>query len=96
MQPAPTPLSVAWLRKKFETNRDQAIDAPAPENVAAYFYLQRVMMDKAHRFADVAQEVVMLEPRLDENVRRPISSFAVQAAGSFATELCHLNPLGLP
>ena len=76
----PPPLSVAWLRKNLEIYRDQAIDAPSPENIAAYFYLQRVMMDKAHRFTDVAHEVVISDPRLDENVRRPISSFAVQAA----------------
>ena len=67
------PLSVAWLRKNLEKYRDQAIDTPSPENVAAYFYLQRVMMDKAHRFTDVAHEVVISDPRLDENVRRPIS-----------------------
>lgn len=67
------PLSVAWLRKNLEKYRDQAIDVPSPENVAAYFYLQRVMMDKAHRFTDVAHEVVISDPRLDENVRRPIS-----------------------
>ena len=76
----PQPLSVAWLRKNLEKYRDEAIDAPSPENVAAYFNLQRVMMDKAHRFTDVAHEVVISDPRLDENVRRPISSFAVQAA----------------
>ena len=79
------PLSVAWLRKNLEKYRDQAIDAPSPENVAAYFYLQRVMMDKAHRFTDVAHEVVISDPRLDENVRRPISSFAVQAANREAS-----------
>ncbi|NBS15772.1 MAG: conjugal transfer protein TraF [Gammaproteobacteria bacterium] len=82
----PKPLSVAWLRKNLEVYRDQAIDAPTPENVAAYFYLQRVMMDKAHRFTDVAHEVVISDPRLDENVRRPISSFAVQAANREATK----------
>ena len=81
----PQPLSVAWLRKNLEKYRDQAIDAPSPENVAAYFYLQRVMMDKAHRFTDVAHEVVISDPRLDENVRRPISSFAVQAANREAS-----------
>ena len=82
----PKPLSVAWLRKNLEKYRDQAIDAPSPENVSAYFYLQRVMMDKAHRFTDVAHEVVISDPRLDENVRRPISSFAVQAANREASK----------
>lgn len=81
------PLSVAWLRKNLEKYRDQAIDAPSPENVSAYFYLQRVMMDKAHRFTDVAHEVVISDPRLDENVRRPISSFAVQATNREASKI---------
>jgi conjugal transfer pilus assembly protein TraF len=65
------PLSTAWFRKNLEKYRDRAIDDPSAENVAAYYYLQRVMMDKAHRFTDVAREVVMSDPFLDENQRRP-------------------------
>jgi conjugal transfer pilus assembly protein TraF len=71
MPPGPLPLSAAWFRKNLESYRDRAIDDPSSENVAAYYYLQRVMMDKAHRFTDVAREVVMSDPFLDENQRRP-------------------------
>ena len=83
---ASPPLSVAWLRKHLESYRERAIDDPTPENVSAYFYLQRVMLDKAHRFTDVAHEVVMADPLLDENTRRPISTFGAQAANRMATQ----------
>lgn len=46
----------------------------------AYYYLQRVMMDKAQRFTDVARHVVMSDPLLDENQRRPIATFAANEA----------------
>ena len=81
----PAPLSVSWLRKHLGIYRDKAIDDPSPENIAAYFYLQRVMMDKAHRFTDVAHEVVLSDPGLDENTRRPIATFGAQEANRLAT-----------
>ncbi|NBS15705.1 MAG: DUF87 domain-containing protein [Gammaproteobacteria bacterium] len=81
----PAPLSVSWLRKHLGIYRDKAIDDPSPENIAAYFYLQRVMMDKAHRFTDVAHEVVLSDPELDENTRRPIATFGAQEANRLAT-----------
>ena len=71
----PVPLSVEWLRKNLAKYRDQAIDSPTQDNVAAYLYLQRVMMDKAERFSQAFQGVVMADPLLDENTRRPISTF---------------------
>ena len=46
----PQPLSSAWLKQNLEHYLNQAIDDPSPENVAAFYYLQRVMMDKAERF----------------------------------------------
>ena len=76
----PSPLSADWFRKNLERYRDKAIDNPSPENVAAYYYLQRVMMDKAQRFTDVARRVVMSDPLLDENQRRPIATFAANEA----------------
>jgi len=78
--PEPSPLSAEWFRKNLERYRDKAIDDPSPENVAAYYYLQRVMMDKAQRFTDVARRVVMSDPLLDENQRRPIATFAANEA----------------
>ena len=81
--PEPSPLSAEWFRKNLERYRDKAIDDPSPENVAAYYYLQRVMVDKAQRFTDVARRVrrvVMSDPLLDENQRRPIATFAANEA----------------
>jgi len=80
----PLPLSAAWFRKNLESYRDRAIDDPSSENVAAYYYLQRVMMDKAHRFTDVARQVVMSDPFLDENQRRPIATFAANETNRLA------------
>lgn len=77
---SPRALSSAWYREHLSSFRDKAIDEPTQANVGLYLYLQRAMMDKAHRFTDVAREVVMKDPMLDENTRRPLSTFAVNEA----------------
>ena len=82
----PQPLSPAWLREKLPEYRDRAIASPSPDNVRAYYYLQRYAMDKAERFAQVAQQVVLSDPSLDENARRPISSYGGQVFDKLAQE----------
>ena len=72
------PLSTAWFRAHIQDYMDQAIDNPTPDNVRAYLYLQRVMLDKGTRFADVSQQMVMGDPFLDEISRRPLAPFAAQ------------------
>lgn len=72
----PEPLSSAWLRKNMENYLNKAIDDPSAENVEAFYYLQRVMMDKAERFTNAARYVVMSNPQLDETVRRPVATYA--------------------
>ncbi len=42
------PFSAAWFREHMQSFMDKAIDEPTNENVRAYLYLQRVMMDKVH------------------------------------------------
>lgn len=79
--PAPKPLSSEWFRKNMEKFRDKAIDDPTTENVSTYMYLQRVMLDKAEKFADASQKLVMKDAVLDENARRPIATF-----GAFAKD----------
>ncbi|WP_347987644.1 conjugal transfer protein TraF [Methylomonas sp. AM2-LC] len=81
----PAPLSSAWLRKNMESYLNQAIDDPSHENVAAFYYLQRVMMDKAERFTNAARYVVMSDPQLDETVRRPIATYAANEANHQAS-----------
>lgn len=72
----PQLFSVKWLRENLDKLRDLAIDNPTPENVRAFYYAQRVMLDKADRFATVSQQVVLSDPLLDENNRFPIAKAA--------------------
>lgn len=75
------PFSVEWLRKNMKVLLDRAIDDPTNENVTAYFYAQRVAMDKAQNYAEMARTVVASDPFLDENNRVPIASFATAQMG---------------
>ena len=70
----------------MEKYRDKAIDEPTPENVSAYMYLQRVVLDKSEKFAQVTQQVVMSDPVLDENSRRPTATFGAFAMDDMATQ----------
>jgi conjugal transfer pilus assembly protein TraF len=72
----PSPLSAKWFRENLDHYRDLALDNPTPENVSRYYYLQRVMFDKADRFSAMARQVVVTDPLLDENSRSPRASFA--------------------
>jgi conjugal transfer pilus assembly protein TraF len=84
--PGPKPLSAEWFRKNMEKYRDKAIDDPTHENVSAYMYLQRVMLDKAEKFTEVSQRVVMADAVLDENSRRPIATFGAFAKDEMSTK----------
>ncbi len=83
----PQPLSSAWLSKNLETYLNKAIDDPSHDNVAAFYYLQRVMMDKAERFTNAARYVVMSDPQLDETVRRPVATYAANEANHQASDM---------
>ena len=75
----------AWFRLELERFRDQAIDQPTPENVRAYLYLQKVMLDKADAFARTSQQVASADPYLDAITERPLSPFAANATSAEAT-----------
>lgn len=82
----PAPFSAAWLKKNLPRFREMAIDDPRPENVAAYFALQRLAIDKAERFARTAELLPVLYPVLDENLRRPLATFAANISDRQAGE----------
>jgi len=82
--PSPKPLSAEWFRDNLDAYRDRAIDDPTPENVAAYFYLQRIAMDKSSRFAKVSERVVQGDPFLDEITQRPTATFAANLVNKTA------------
>ena len=83
--PGPAPLSTAWFRLELDRFRDRAIDVPTPENVRAYLYLQKVMLDRADSFARVSQQVAAADPYLDAVTERPLSPFAANATSAEAT-----------
>ena len=76
----PSPLSAAWFRDNLSSYRDTAIDNPTPENVAIYFYLQKIAMDKSSTFAKVSERVVQTDPYLDEITQRPTATFGANLA----------------
>ncbi|MFZ6765081.1 conjugal transfer protein TraF [Pseudoroseomonas sp. WGS1072] len=82
----PAPLSAAWFRERLEGYRDQAIDDPSPENVQAYLYLQRIMLDKTSRFTESYQQVVATNPDLDANAERPLAPFAASQVDRMAAQ----------
>lgn len=82
--PGPAPFSVKWIKENIERMRDEAIDDPSPENVSAYLYAQRVMLDKASHFTETFRKVSTTDPVLDEGVRSPGQTFGVQAAATWA------------
>jgi conjugal transfer pilus assembly protein TraF len=70
-----TPLSSAWLKKNMPKLLDLAVDNPTPENVANYYYAQRVLLDKSQNFSESARAVIATDPYLDENNRVPIAQY---------------------
>lgn len=77
--PGPELFSVAWIRDNLPKYRDRAIDNPTDANVQAYYYLQRVMMDKSSKFSERSSQVIMRDPFLDEDSRRPVATYAANA-----------------
>lgn len=80
----PPVFSVAWLRDALPKAREKAIDDPSLENMQAYYYLQRISLDKAQRFADVSRVVTMSDVLIDESIRRSTSSFAANSQTKMA------------
>lgn len=74
------PFSAAWLREKMPILIDNALTNPTPENVRAYKYAERLMLDMASNYADMSKKVVETDPMLDESVRFPTSAMARSAA----------------
>lgn len=75
----PAPGTVAWLRVMLPKLRDQAIDNPTRENMSAYYFAQRLMLDKAERFSRNSVETIRNDPFLDEDMRYPASNAAADA-----------------
>jgi len=87
VSPPPPPFgSAAWLRENMPRFRDRAIDDPNPDNVRAYYVVQRLALDKASAFTDMAQRVVIGDPLLDETMRRPTATAGANKMNAVAGE----------
>lgn len=74
----PEPLSAEWFRVNLPKYMDRAWNDPTVENVQAYMYLQRFVMDRSQQFADAAELAVLGHPWLDETSTRPTSDAAAR------------------
>ena len=72
----PEPLSMKWLAENLQPLLQKAADTPSRDNVANYFYAQRILLDKSQNFSTSAAELIASDPFLDENNRMPIAQFA--------------------
>lgn len=75
-KPKKQPITVDWLHTMIPILQQRAIDNPTRDNLEAYLYAKRVMLDKAQRFTEAAEKVIATDPMLDENNRVPTASFA--------------------
>lgn len=64
--PPPPPVgSTKWMEKNMPTIRAQAIDNPTNANVKKYLILERLMFEKAKRYAEKTRLIVLKNPYLD-------------------------------
>jgi conjugal transfer pilus assembly protein TraF len=74
--PSPEPFSVQWLSQKMQILKLNAMNHPTEENLQAYMWAQRMMLDMSQNFADVGSKVASEDPYLNEEVRFPTAAAA--------------------
>jgi conjugal transfer pilus assembly protein TraF len=77
---APEQFSVAWVRAKLPILQENAINNPTDENVRAYKYVERIMLDLSTNYGKAVSRVVANDPALNEEARFPIASAARASA----------------
>lgn len=73
------PLDADWIEKNLPLLLRNAMNDPSTDNLAAYAYAQRLMIDMSSRFSTRMMEFMKLEPELSEEIRRPTSRFSLAA-----------------
>lgn len=76
----PAPLSAEWIKQSLPRYQMMALDDPSPRNVELVAYLERLSIDKAERYAQARQRVVVSNPALDEFARSPLTGVQRDAA----------------
>lgn len=81
-QPEKIEINTQWLKENLPKLLNKAMDDPSEENLANYYYAQRLAIDKATDFGNNTKEFFMFEEALSEDNRRP-----TQASALFAHKL---------
>ena len=63
-------------RKVLEQKLHAAIVEPTQENVIAYIFAQKALMDQSQRFSEAWKQVVLTVPSLDETLLHPVDQNA--------------------
>jgi conjugal transfer pilus assembly protein TraF len=76
---APELLEFERLQKTLEEYRQVAIVRPTEANVRRYMALEARVVERASRFADLAQRIAWADPDLDPTLRgRPVNAKAIE------------------
>lgn len=67
--PPPAAFSSAWIRENLPKYLDLAQTSPTRENVELYLYMQKLAIDNATNFQEMASLLTAGDPYLDENTR---------------------------
>ena len=70
-KPEKVVINSEWLKVNLPKLQAAAQDNPTDENLANYYYAQRLMLDIGSRFSERTKEFFMNEPVLNEALRRP-------------------------
>jgi conjugal transfer pilus assembly protein TraF len=66
------------VKRTLKQSLDQAIVDPTPENVEKYIALQNQMSERANKFANTWQQVLLNHPELDYSISHPTNNVALQ------------------
>lgn len=75
-------INTQWLKENLPKLLNKAMDNPSEENLANYYYAQRLAIDKSTDLGNSTKEFFMFEEALSEENRRP-----TQASALFAHKL---------
>lgn len=73
-------IAMSRVQKKVEAAKALAILDPTPQNVHYYLALQNQVSDRASLFAATWKQVLLEDPRLDENLKHPTNALGRQVS----------------
>ena len=69
------PQTLKELKGKVQTLLEEAVFHPTPQNILRYQRLQKKILDKSERFANIWAQMLIEEPDLDNTIDEPTSYY---------------------